>query len=350
MRKIVYLSLITLLSFQLTFAQQKEKKTEDWNIPKPTQKLTNAKFSKIIIQDLRLDKEDMGFVQKGAFNRYTLIKPIIPLKKQIEDIFNDLIVKDSFNKNELIVQIRDFYFSELTSGMSEEGKFKFRATIFAGEPQNYKLIKKVDEVYKNSSMDVTLQLERESGELILKIISEALVTVKPLEERIYTLEDIDNFEGIEKNKLALYTNDKYVDGIYKDFQSFSMQIPSMPIHEVKEGNNTIKVYYLNENKKSKNARGNYAAIYQGKLYINNGEEFIKLTKKENDYYFYGYVSKKASFGKQLGVGVATGVLTSLLTGGFGVAFFPTTDSVLYEFKMDFLNGSFIPIQEVKQKK
>ena len=234
--------------------------------------------------------------------------------------------------------------------MSEEGKFKFRATIFAGEPQNYKLIKKVDEVYKNSSMDVTLQLERESGELILKIISEALVTVKPLEERIYTLEDIDNFEGIEKNKLALYTNDKYVDGIYKDFQSFSMQIPSMPIHEVKEGNNTIKVYYLNENKKSKNARGNYAAIYQGKLYINNGEEFIKLTKKENDYYFYGYVSKKASFGKQLGVGVATGVLTSLLTGGFGVAFFPTTDSVLYEFKMDFLNGSFIPIQEVKQNK
>lgn len=31
-------------------------------------------------------------------------------------------------------------------------------------------------------MDVTLQLERESGELILRTISEALVTVKPLEE------------------------------------------------------------------------------------------------------------------------------------------------------------------------
>ena len=50
-----------------------------------------------------------------------------------------------------------------------------------------------------------------------------------------------------------------------------------------------------QNKKSKNARGNYAAIYQGKLYINNGEEFIKLTKKENDYYFYIYHRKIGTY-------------------------------------------------------
>lgn len=347
MKRIIYITIIALFGIQSNYAQQKEKKTEDWNIAKATQKIDDTKYSRVIVQDLRLNKEDMGFVQKGAFNRYTLVKPKIPIEQQISDTFNDLAVKDTANKKELIIQIREFYFSELTSGMSEEGKFKFRATIFGGEPQNYKIIKKIDELYKNSSLDVTQELEREAGNLLLKIISDALKTDTSLEERIYTYEDVVNFENIEKSKLPLYTDQKYIDGIYKDYQSFSMQSPTLQISEVKESNKTIKVYYLNENNKSRNARGNYAVVYKGKLYINNGEQFIELTKKENDFYFYGYISKSASFGKQFGVGVATGVLTSLLTGGIGVAFIPTTNSVLYEFKMDSLNGNFVPIQEVK---
>ena len=79
----------------------------------------------------------MGFVQKGAFNRYTLIQPVIPLDQQISNLFKEWVSPLPENNKELIIQIRDFYFSELTSGMSETGRFIFRATIFGGSDDQY---------------------------------------------------------------------------------------------------------------------------------------------------------------------------------------------------------------------
>ena len=348
MKKILLITTFIFLSINPLFS--KDKKKEDWNIAKPEQKITNAEYSKITVQDLRVDKNDMGFVQKGAFNRYTLIQPVIPLEEQISNLFKEWVSPLPENNKELIIQIRDFYFSELTSGMSETGRFIFRATIFGGSDDQYFLLRKVDEVYNNSSIDVTLQLEREAGLLVSGIVQNAIRQQKPLNDVVYTLNDVTNFESLEKKNIPLYYATTYADGIYKDFQSFSQQKPTDKISEVKENGSTIKIYYLNEKQKKRSARGNYAAVYNGKPYINNGDEFVSLVKKGEDFYFYGYVPKKVSAGKQIGIGIATGVVTTLLTGGIGVAFIPTTENVLYEFRMDFLNGSFKPIEEVKKDK
>ena len=113
MKKILLITTFIFLSINPLFSQ--DKKTEDWNIAKPEQKITNAEFSKITVQDLRVDKNDMGFVQKGAFNRYTLIQPVIPLDQQISNLFKEWVTPLPENNKELIIQIRDFYFSELTS-------------------------------------------------------------------------------------------------------------------------------------------------------------------------------------------------------------------------------------------
>lgn len=347
MKKLL-LIIIFAISFSTLFSQ--DKKTEDWNISKPTQKISNSEYSKIIVQDLRVDKNDMGFVQKGAFNRYTLIYPKISLENQIIDLFNTWVEPKPTNDNTLIIQIRDFYFSELTSGMRETGEFIFRATILGGSNDQFHLLRKVNETYNNSSLDVTLELEREAGNLVLNIISSSLRQTKPLTDYVYTNNDVNNFEEIEKKTLPLYNTASFVDGLYKDYISFSLQTPTDKISEVKQNGTTIKIFYLNENQKKRNARGNYAAVYNGKLYINNGDDFVNLIKKGSDFYFYGYVPKEVSAGKQLGVGIATGLVTSLLTGGIGIAFIPTTENVLYEFKMDMLNGSFKPIEEVKKEK
>lgn len=251
---------------------------------------------------------------------------------------------------ELVVQIRDIYFSELTSSMSETGRFVFRATIFSGAKDQYQLLQKVDKKYENSSLDVTLELENEAGNLVLNTIQSALEQTQPLEDYLYTFNDLSKYDSIAKTRIPLYTLTNYNDGIYKDYPSFAQQIPTNQITEVKEKDTSLKIFYLNEEQKKRNARNYFAAVYQGKLYLNNGFNFVHLVKKGEDFYFYGYVPKKVSAGKQLGIGVATGVATALLTGGIGIAFFPTTENVLYEFRMDFMNGSFKPISEVSQEK
>lgn len=354
MKKISFIIAIAfsgLFYSQSTSNDKKEQRTEDWNIPAPKEKISNSQYSKLIIKDLRANPTDFGFVQKGAFNKIAAIKPIIPINTQFINAFNAMI-EPTQNKGEIVLVIRDFNFYELTSSFSEVGKFTFTGFVFGGKEGQYQLLKMIDEKVEVSNMDVTKKMEADAGTTVLEVLKNAINT-KPISDKIYTENDLNNFEEIAKESIPLYSTNAYTEGIYKDFKSFSVQTPDYQISEAKSQNSTgsLKFFYIDKANVKTNARTNFAVVYQGKTYINNGEYFTELSKKNNDFYFFGYIPKPVSTGKQIGVGLATAIGTALISGGtMIVSMFPTKEMVRYEFKMDFQNGRLIPLEEAPLEK
>lgn len=111
------------------------------------------------------------------------------------------------------------------------GYFKFRGLLFGGRDNQYQLIKKIDTTLVIFKIDVTKELEKQSLDYIQKTILKA-ASEKPFDQRIYTLGDISNYDKITKSNLPLYSNQKLTDGIYKNYNSFSMQIPDKPIDKI----------------------------------------------------------------------------------------------------------------------
>lgn len=150
MKSKILFYLIFTLSINSVFAQ---KLVEDFVLSNPEQKVA-SKFSKITVIDSRIDTTNVGIIQKGAFNKKALLKPTESLKKQIEKVFDNLIL-DKTGNGELLLNIRDFKFAEVTEAFSETGYCYLRADLFSKKDNVYTKIDFIDEVFEVNAMDVT---------------------------------------------------------------------------------------------------------------------------------------------------------------------------------------------------
>ncbi|MBW8524687.1 hypothetical protein K0U91_08275 [Chryseobacterium chendengshani] len=323
-----------------------QKRTEDFSISFPDTKLEKSYYKTIQLIDARTDTTSLGIVQKGAFNNKAKVVPVTNLSDQFQNLLNH-INGENTEDGTIVMYLKQLYFAELTGAFSEHGYCYFQAYLFAkNDDGTYSYLDKIDSVIDHSSMDVTKATMKKGSEMVSDFISKNIV-VKATPNDLYTLEDVKNFDQIEKQKLSLYSTTTMKEGVYMNYISFKNQQPEKELTNVKFYGKSPKIMTIYEtiDGKEKEIKKNstYAIVYQGTPYIYIPVEnlYTKAEKRDGDFYFTGKIKSTAKTGDVVLASAFFGIIGGLIASG--------PASVPFELKLDYLNGGFVPIKEIEKK-
>lgn len=323
-----------------------QNRTEDFSISLPEKKAEKSLYKTLTLIDARVDSTNLGIVQKGAFNSKARVVPTVPLKTQFQTLLNTINGNDAEN-GELVLYLKQLSFAEITGSFSEKGYCYFQAFLFnKTDDGRYQPLNKIDSVITHSSMDVTKATMKKGSEMISDFIVKN-IDKKNSTQEFYTYNDLINYDKIEKSKIPLYNANKLNDGLYPDFESFRDQKPSaIVVSNVKIGpdkEKIIRVYNQVDNKEKEIKKQDYyALVYQSQPYIYSDLEngFLKLTKREDgDFYFIGRAKSNPKMGNVVLATAFFGIIGGLVA---------SSASATFESKLDYLNGGFIPVKEIKK--
>ena len=339
--KKLYLPIFIFLFAPLVICAQK-KRTEDFQLTLPEQKVHNSLYSSIRFIDARFDTTSIGIIQRGALNMGVKLVTRQPLKEQAKAAF--IALTDSTAKaGELILHVRQFSLVEMAAGaLGQKGYCYMRANLFASNDSSYRLLSSFDSVVVvKSSYDVTKDLLKTGSDVITGFIAGNLLK-EPVETEALSLDDIYRIDSLEKRNLAVYNTPVYKDGVYRTFRSFINQTPDGQITAKVKKKEIWDIYVFNEKGKKEKVwqKDTYAVIYNGIPYISTEFDYYPLHKKDDDFYFTGRA--------RAAVISADGIVTSILfLGLLGSLVMPYGDAT-FEMKIDHLNGSFIRLKQVKK--
>jgi hypothetical protein len=334
MIKFFLLPLHLILCFSV-FAQGK---THSFEISLPEKKVSNSLYNSIRLLDVREDTTQMGIVQKGAFNAKAKVVAAKPLVSQIAAVMNALI-DSSAQDHELLFQLRQLSFAEITGAVSEKGYCYLRAALYSPEADKYKQLATIDTVILiKSSWDVTKPMFRNGSKVISDFISNNLSFVSS-GEPTFTYNDIVQIDSIEKSQIKIYQDTIFQDGIYTTWNSFKQQVPDKAaVAEFKnEKLKTIKATGENGKEEKVKLKDMYAVVIEGKSYIATEYGFYNLERKNGDLFFIGKAKVTANAGDVIAAGIFFGVIGSLIASN--------AESV-FEMRIDHLNGGFVRLKEI----
>jgi hypothetical protein len=336
MKSPFFVTLILLIHGSIVFAQGKP---EPFEISLPAQRVSGSLYNSILFMDIRRDTTGFGMVQKGAINRNARVVAKIPMAQQFSNVLNAL-TDSTAQSGELLLAIRHCRFGEITGAVSEKGYFFFRADLFARDGNEYKKIASIDTVTVITAMDVT-QKNFKNGSKVITDFIVAHLTQKYGDDFSLSANQIPKLDSIEKSKLPLYTNPNFVDGVYYNYRSFSLQRPdvvSLSVSFDRKGKP--------ENVSSVDGKGNkitidshsiYAFVSEGKPYIAGEFNYYPLEKRKDDFYFVGRASD---------VKTSNVMAAEIMFGIIGGLLAQSATSV-FEMRIDHLSGDFIKIKEAK---
>lgn len=336
-----------LLLFLFCFSQNVYSQRPDYIHIEPANiKIDKSIFSEVEVADTRFDTVYMGFVQKGALNRKAPIKLTQSMPDEIKASAMHLI-KDATKENgTILINIRNFFLSELTSGMSESGTFIFKAGCYLKQDNRYNLMFSVDKkIVVRSGWDVTKKLLNTANEQFGLLVERAASfdTNDIDKTNSYSFNDIQNIDEIEKKLIPVYNVDLAQKGLYASYEEFKNNAPSA-IAFIEQWNKKTKSPAFFQMEKD-SARGkqlsykNYYAICNGsQLYISTEYGLYPVTKKNFDFYFVGKGKETAN--------TATVATASLLFGLLGGMLASIPASATFEFRIDHSSGKFLPVRKI----
>lgn len=317
--------------------------TEKISFTLPSHKVTNSLYNKISFVDSRIDTTNMGIVQKGAFNRQAIVIAKESLAIQFNNILSALI--DSSSKSqELLLQLRQLSFAEITKSFSEKGYFYLHAILYAKTNMGYQKISETDTLTTISAMDVTNGLLKKGSETISNFIASNL-DKKPLGTTVYSYNEIVKIDSTEKSNLKVYTTTTYKDGLYLTYKSFCNQIPDAQITVTGDTVTKSNVKFTDKTGELKKLKaGNaYAIVYKGKPYIITSFDYYPLKKIDNDFFFTGKISVKPKSD------LVNPAMYSAVGGAIGgLIMASNSETTTAEVKINYINGDFIKMKEVNK--
>lgn len=334
MLKLLFPVFFIVISTLNLFGQKAKKEFE---VFLPEKNIQNSLYNKLSYIDSRSDTSNMGIVQVGAFNRKAKVITETPFSIQLENLMNALI--DSTAKNgELLFQLRQLSFAEVTGALSEKGYCFIRAELYSKKSINYFRLSSIDTVILVKSLDVTNPLFKTCSKLITEFIQNKLLE-ESNDSLLWDMNSILKIDSIEKVNLPLYQASNYPDGIYSNFTSF---INLKPVYQAmvetnKDGSISSVKKLDGEGKKTK-VKNIYALVHKGRAYINTDFGYYPLQKVKNDFYFTGKAKVNAETGDILATSFFFGILGGLIA---------SNDNALFVMKIDHLNGGHIRYKEVK---
>lgn len=336
MNKIVCVFVIIFLFASTLFSQ---KLTQEFELRVPEQKVEKSLYNKISFIDSRYDVTNMGIVQLGVFNRKAKVVSSIPFSDQLSAAMASLTPASAEN-GQLLLQLRQFNFAEVTSAVSEKGYCYIRALLYSKKDRGYQRLNSIDTVFVVKSMDVTKSLLDGGSKVITNFISSNLLKL-PTDSFFFSLNDVITIDDYEKKEIAVYNTEKFTDGIYSTYQSFKNQQPDKFATVEMKDEKIISVKTNDETGKLSKVKSKdiYALVYDNHPYIATEFGYYLLRKTSNDFFFTGKAKVNANTADVVAASLFFGIIGGLIASGSG------TDAT-FDMKIDHINGGFIRLKEV----
>jgi hypothetical protein len=330
--KTTTLLLIYVLSGMASYAQNR---SEDFVITLPEEKVQHSLYKTISYIDSRYDTSHMGIVQLGAFNKKAKVIPETHLSLQLNGVMNAL-TDATAGEGQLLFQLRQFSFAEITGATSEKGYGYLRAELYANDNNIFRKLASIDTVIYIKAMDVTRALFRNASKTLSGFIADHLK--KPGQNTTYSYDDILHLDDLEKKSIPVYNVDAFTDGIYYSFDSFKNQLPDKTgVVEMKKGKITLVTTGENGKQVKVSMKDVYAVVDKGQIFIATEYGYYAVQKKDNDFYFTGKAKVNARSGDVIAASIFFGIIGGLIASDANATF---------EMKIDHLNGGFIRLREV----
>ena len=322
------------------------QKTENLNLQPKGVKISTAIFSKVEVVDARYDTS-IGFIQRGGFNRKVPLTLAQPLQNEVTAAVGKMI--DGANKQEgtLLIRLRRFRVSEISSQLSERGIFEFKAAFYLKQDAGYKYLTTIDSIVSvraGGALDVTTRLLDTVPEIFGGYINQvAGFDVSNADTKQYTAYDLQHLAELEKKEIPVYNVDVPKKGLYLTYDDFKNNHPTREdiIVNHRKGFSRPFIYEMKENnKKGKEipSKSYYVVCDGEKMYVGRPHNLYELTKKDNDFYFTGIGKDDADMGSMILGGALGGV-----AGGAAAS----NDTAIFEFILDHSTGRFVAIRKIK---
>jgi hypothetical protein len=330
-------SIVFALAICLALQVHAQKRTRDFSLMPPTATVGTSLYRTIDVMDDREYKDNLGIIQVGIMNSKAQVIPEVPLENQIQQQL-DLLVTGDKGRGTLALIIRKFAVAELTGAFSESGFFDFRADLFVKhDDQSYQRLATIDTAHVNKGMDVTNGLLMHASDIVSDFLKDNLNSI-PRDTVRYTHAQIIDLENLEKQQVALYSNEALKNGLYPDYIHFRDQLPQGEV-TLKDDDISKGFYAPDSNGKLKRIKANkcYAIVVNGIAYISSENNFYALYKNNNDFFFNGPSKTTASASNMVAASVMLGAIGAMLAAN-------TTE--YYVTKIDFYNGSFVKVSKL----
>ncbi len=315
-----------------------QNRSEGFELILPEHKVQNSFYNTIKYLDSRYDTTHMGIVQLGAFNKKAKVIAKTPFATQLTAVLNSL-VDTSAKEGELLFQLRQLSFAEITGPTIEKGYCYLKAALYANKSGSYQKLSSIDTVIFVKSMDVTKALFRSGSKAITDLIANNLEK-EASETNLLSFTDIVHIDSLEKSNIVLYNTSQYQEGLYESYQSFKNQVPDKQITVEQKGDKITSVKTLDENGKSVKVKAKdiYAIVYKGQPFISTNFSFYPLQKLSDDFFFTGKAKVTANTGDVIAASIFFGIRGGLIASDAEATF---------EMKIDHTNGGFIRLREIK---
>jgi hypothetical protein len=331
--------LLLLFSAPIIHLVQAQNHNREFEIGMPETKVPGSVYNKISFIDSRTDTTQMGIVQTGAFNRKAHVVAKRPLAQQLHTLMESL-VDSAAGQGELLLQLRQCSFAEVTGSVSEKGYFFFRAMLYAKQATGWLPLASIDTaLILTSSWDVTKGLFKNGSNIVSRFVSNHLLQAQPAAATI-SFADIIHIDSIEKAALKVYTSLSWQNGVYLSWHSFKNQLPDKPIlqAEIKDGQlQNVKITGTDSKPEKVKAKKVYAVVYNDLPFIATDFGYYPLQKRENDLFFTGRAKVSASGADVIAASFFFGIIGGLIASDAAATF---------DMKIDHVSGGFIRLREI----
>lgn len=303
----------------------------------------------IVSIDRRSNTELLGYLPVKGYTGLTEIKFKGSLADSIGNFFSNqsatggksgvLILENFFlnggsNPAKLILSMR--FYSETTDG-------------------KYAPICAIDTIYRLHADDLLAQISEQFCEISKQVRTE--LTTPTRAPSLFSRNDLNHLDSLEKLSIPMYVADKPAPGIYKDYAHFKINKPDIDteifITVSKKGTIEVDRTYKGKSKKVKLDPEGIYAISDGNriLKVTPSGEYFEIFKHGLDFYydrpglFYDEPNNLSPYyfpgGGRIGM-TQSGDLAIRIGGPRQVNVFP-----VYRFKINYKKGYSIPVSLIK---
>jgi hypothetical protein len=300
-------------------------------------KVPHSLYDKITFLDTRKDTSSIGLIYVGLLKnidaRLVLKTPVQPQLVRLVDSLTDSTAKDG----ELLFQLRRFRFNEIIGTRY----CYLNAALYSKSKGQFRRISVLDTVMAIRYTDIAKDLALESNRIILDFLADGIL-LEPTDSLVYTLNDLENIDSVEKLQIPVYGATSYVEGVYFSYSSFKMQTPDKQGFVNMDGDGTIgSVRILDSSGKKVKIKSKdiFALVYKGLPYVATDFGYYPLQKISGDFYFIGDVKMAAGAGDAGTGDASTGILSAAIASG--------GSRQTYQMIIDHQNGRFIHVRAIR---
>ncbi|HMH23127.1 MAG TPA: hypothetical protein VK563_15190 [Puia sp.] len=299
-------------------------------------KVSNSRYKKIGFLDCRDDTTYIGTVNVGVLRHEGKLKLRMPFQPQLQALM-DSLTDSSVGNGELLFQLRDFHFVE----KMDTRYCYLQVGLYVKMEDQYRRLSILDTVMIVTSSDVTGVVQTLGSRIMTDFLVYEL-SREPEHSAAFQIQEVLQYDSIEKSRIPLFTSTQYVNGIYDDYYSFSRQQPDRQGQIKADKNGVISRVAAQDSTgrlvklKSKNL---YALVYDGKPYIATEYGYYRVEKVNNNLFFTGKVKVAASAGDKNGAAMAFGLIgAAMASGGYAAT---------YEMIIDPVSGVFVHLRKIE---